>query len=119
MQIGGPDDKFLIAGGSLDGGVAMFERTGDGGNLTLLATNTDLPTRTTFVFFDNGSASAGADAGEIDAVESTTSKRGLPEESTSGLSKPENNSALGENVRAWAKAVSVQVLLVSAVFVFA
>ena len=52
MQIGGPDDRFLIAGGNTAGGVAMFERAGDGGDLQLLARNNDLPTRTSFVFFD-------------------------------------------------------------------
>ena len=50
MQLFGPNLQYLIAGGYAGGGVAVFERTGDGGNLTLLARNTDLPTRTSFVW---------------------------------------------------------------------
>lgn len=52
MQLGGPNLEYLIAGGYEGGGVAVFERTGTGGNLTLLARNTVLPTRTSFVWLD-------------------------------------------------------------------
>lgn len=52
MQLGGPNLEYLIAGGFAGGGVAVFERTGNGGGLNLLARNTDLPTRTSFVFLD-------------------------------------------------------------------
>jgi len=52
MALGGPNLQYLIAGGYAGGGVAMFERTGNGGNLTLLARNTDLPTRSSFVFVE-------------------------------------------------------------------
>lgn len=43
-------DAFLIAGANLDGGVAMFQRTNGGRNMTLVATNTDIANRTSFVF---------------------------------------------------------------------
>ncbi|KJA21813.1 hypothetical protein HYPSUDRAFT_682420 [Hypholoma sublateritium FD-334 SS-4] len=43
-------DAFLIAGANLDGGVAMFQRTNEGRNMTLVATNTDIANRTSFVF---------------------------------------------------------------------
>ena len=49
MQLFGPNSEFLIAGGYGGGGVAVFQRTGNGNGLELLARNTDLPTRTSFV----------------------------------------------------------------------
>ena len=50
MQFFGDDDRFLIASGVAgDAGVLVFERTGNGGNLTLLTSNTEIPTRTSFV----------------------------------------------------------------------
>lgn len=49
MQVFGPNSEFLIAGGFGGGGVAVFQRTGNGNGLQLLARNTDLPTRTSFV----------------------------------------------------------------------
>ena len=49
MQLFGPNSEFLIAGGYGGGGVAVFQRTGTGNGLELLARNTDLPTRTSFV----------------------------------------------------------------------
>lgn len=51
MQFFGEDDKYLIASGvDGDAGVLVFERTGDGGNLTLVAQNLEVPTRTSFVW---------------------------------------------------------------------
>ncbi|OCB91011.1 putative isomerase YbhE [Sanghuangporus baumii] len=50
MQFFGEDDRFLIASGVAgDAGVLVFERTGNGGNLTLSTSNTEIPTRTSFV----------------------------------------------------------------------
>ena len=49
MQLFGPNEEFLIAGGYAAGGVAVFKRTGSGEGLQLLARNTNLPTRTSFV----------------------------------------------------------------------
>jgi len=43
-------DEFLIAGANVDGGVAMFQRVDGGRNLTLVARNTDIANRTSFVF---------------------------------------------------------------------
>jgi len=50
MQLFGENDEFLIAGGFAAGGVAVFGRTGNGNGLELIARNTDLPTRTSFVW---------------------------------------------------------------------
>ncbi|EJD08471.1 putative isomerase YbhE [Fomitiporia mediterranea MF3/22] len=50
MEFFGDDDRFLVASGVAgSAGVLVFERTGDGGNLTLLASNTEIPNRTSFV----------------------------------------------------------------------
>jgi len=43
-------DEFLVAGANVDGGVAVFKRTDSGRNLTVVARNTDIPSRTSFVF---------------------------------------------------------------------
>ncbi|KAJ2923344.1 hypothetical protein H1R20_g13751, partial [Candolleomyces eurysporus] len=43
-------DEFLIAGANLDGGVAVFRRTEGGRNLELVTRNTELQSRTSFVF---------------------------------------------------------------------
>jgi len=43
-------DEFLIAGANVDGGVAVFSRIDGGRNLTLVARNTDIANRTSFVF---------------------------------------------------------------------
>lgn len=43
-------DEFLIAGANTDGGVAIFRRTQGGRALDLVARNTDVPSRTSFVF---------------------------------------------------------------------
>ncbi|THH03776.1 hypothetical protein EW145_g6014 [Phellinidium pouzarii] len=51
MQFFGEEDRYLIASGVAgDAGVLVYERTGNGGNLTLLAQNTEVPTRTSFVW---------------------------------------------------------------------
>lgn len=53
MAIGRVDDgseEFLVAGGNLDGGVAVLKRVDGGRNLTLVARNGDVATRTSFVF---------------------------------------------------------------------
>ncbi|KAH9896869.1 putative isomerase YbhE [Cubamyces lactineus] len=53
MQLGGPEKEFLIAGGVAgDGGVIMLKRTEGGRNLTLLARNTEIPTRVGFVWLN-------------------------------------------------------------------
>lgn len=53
MWIGGPDDEFVVAGGVVGtGGVVVFRRTEGGANLEEVARNTDIPTRTSFVFGD-------------------------------------------------------------------
>ncbi|PPQ97924.1 hypothetical protein CVT26_002986 [Gymnopilus dilepis] len=43
-------DEYLIAGANVDGGVAMFQRVDGGRNLTLVARNTEIANRTSFVF---------------------------------------------------------------------
>lgn len=43
-------DEFLVAGANVDGGVAVFKRTDGGRNLSEVARNTDIPSRTSFVF---------------------------------------------------------------------
>ena len=51
MQFFGDDDKYLIASGVAgDAGVLVFDRTGNGSNLTLIAQNLEVPTRTSFVW---------------------------------------------------------------------
>jgi 6-phosphogluconolactonase (cycloisomerase 2 family) len=51
MEFGGPDNQYLIAGGVVGtAGVAVFQRTNGGANLTLIARDTTLPTRTSFVW---------------------------------------------------------------------
>ncbi|KAI0330347.1 putative isomerase YbhE [Cubamyces sp. BRFM 1775] len=53
MQLGGPEKEFLIAGGVAgDAGVIMLKRTEGGRNLTLLARNTEIPTRASFVWLN-------------------------------------------------------------------
>jgi len=51
MNVFGPDLQYIIAGGYAAGGVAVYQRTGAGEGLTLLARNTDLPTRTSFAWY--------------------------------------------------------------------
>lgn len=51
VEFFGDDDQYLVASGVAgDAGVLVFERTGNGGNLTLLTANIEVPTRTSFVF---------------------------------------------------------------------
>ncbi|KAF7324632.1 putative isomerase YbhE [Mycena kentingensis (nom. inval.)] len=53
MAIGRVDDggdEFIIAGANTVGGVAVFRRVEEGRNLELVARNTDLDSRTSFVF---------------------------------------------------------------------
>lgn len=54
MEIGNDDnggEAYLIAGGCAGfGGVAIYQRTDGGRNLTLVARNTDIPTRTSFAW---------------------------------------------------------------------
>jgi hypothetical protein len=46
----GGGDAYLIAGAFVKGGIVMFNRTNGGRNLTEVARNQDLSTRTSFVF---------------------------------------------------------------------
>jgi 6-phosphogluconolactonase (cycloisomerase 2 family) len=51
MQIGGPNNEYLIAGSYAGGaGVAVFQRTNGGANLTLIARDSTVGTRTSFVW---------------------------------------------------------------------
>ena len=53
MMIGGPQNEYLIAAGVAgDAGVIMLKRTKGGADLEIIANNTDLPTRTSFVWLD-------------------------------------------------------------------
>jgi 6-phosphogluconolactonase (cycloisomerase 2 family) len=42
MVFGGPDDRWLIAGGVSNGGVKIFERVDEGRDLKAIATNEDI-----------------------------------------------------------------------------
>ncbi len=51
MEFGGENSEYLVASGVVGaGGVAVFERTEGGKNLFEVARNTDVPTRTSFVW---------------------------------------------------------------------
>jgi hypothetical protein len=50
MMFGGPDDKYLIAGGVNGGGVRMFERIDGGRSLRLIATNDSIQSPTDFLW---------------------------------------------------------------------
>ncbi|THH31642.1 hypothetical protein EUX98_g2531 [Antrodiella citrinella] len=53
MMIGGPQNEFLIASGVAgDAGVIMLKRTSGGADLEIIANNTDIPTRSSFVWLD-------------------------------------------------------------------
>ena len=53
MALGGPENEYLIASGEAgSGGTIILKRTEGGSNLTTVARNTDVPTRTTFVWLD-------------------------------------------------------------------
>ena len=46
-------DEYLVAGGVAGtGGVVVFRRTEGGRNLEFVARNTEIPTRTTFVWIE-------------------------------------------------------------------
>lgn len=51
MQFGGPDNRYLVASGVVgNGGVIVFERTGKGDQFRKVASNTDVPNLTSFVW---------------------------------------------------------------------
>ncbi|KAJ6551294.1 Lactonase, 7-bladed beta-propeller-domain-containing protein [Mycena capillaripes] len=51
MEFGGEDDEYLIAGGVAGtAGVVIYKRVDGGRNLTEVVRNTDVPTRTSFVW---------------------------------------------------------------------
>ena len=50
MAFGGPDDKFLVAGGANGGGVKVFERIDDGKSLKLVASNDSVKAPTGFLW---------------------------------------------------------------------
>jgi len=50
MAFGGPDDKFLIAGGTNGGGVKVFERVDGGASLKLVAVNDAVEAPTGFLW---------------------------------------------------------------------
>ncbi|PIL23474.1 hypothetical protein GSI_14785 [Ganoderma sinense ZZ0214-1] len=53
MELGGPENEFLIASGVAgDGGTIMLKRMEGGRNLEILARNTEFPTRSTFVWLN-------------------------------------------------------------------
>ncbi|KAH8103373.1 putative isomerase YbhE [Cristinia sonorae] len=53
MMVGGPENEFLIASGVAgNAGVIMLKRTNGGADLEIIATNQQLPTRTSFVWLD-------------------------------------------------------------------
>ncbi|KAI0794979.1 putative isomerase YbhE [Abortiporus biennis] len=53
MMLGGPENEFLIASGVAgDAGVIMLKRTNGGADLEIVATNTEIPTRISFVWLD-------------------------------------------------------------------
>ena len=51
MEFGGPDNRYLVASGVVgDGGVIVFERVGQGADFVQVASNKDIPNRTSFVW---------------------------------------------------------------------
>lgn len=50
IVFGGPDDKWLVAGGVLGGGVKVFERTEGGKNLKVVAELKDIEAATGFLW---------------------------------------------------------------------
>lgn len=51
MQFGGPDNRYLVASGVVgNGGVAVFERVGEGDQFVEVARNKDIPNLTSFVW---------------------------------------------------------------------
>ena len=53
MQLGGPEKEFLIAAGVAgSAGTKMFKRVNGGQDLELIANNTDIPQRSSFVWLN-------------------------------------------------------------------
>jgi 6-phosphogluconolactonase (cycloisomerase 2 family) len=50
MAFGGPDDKWLVAGGALGGGVKVFERVDGGKGLKVVAANSSVEAPTGFLW---------------------------------------------------------------------
>jgi len=50
MVFGGPDDKFLVAGGARGGGVKVFERINGGKSLKAIASNDSVEAPTGFLW---------------------------------------------------------------------
>ncbi len=50
MAFGGPDDKWLIAGGAQGGGIKIFERVNDGKGLVEIAANNEAESPTGFLW---------------------------------------------------------------------
>ncbi|KAK0446975.1 Lactonase, 7-bladed beta-propeller-domain-containing protein [Desarmillaria tabescens] len=50
MAFGGPDDKWLVAGGALGGGIKIFERVNDGKGLVEIAANNEAESPTGFLW---------------------------------------------------------------------
>lgn len=50
MAFGGPDDRWLVAGGVHGGGVKVFERVDEGKGLKLLASNEGIEGSTAFLW---------------------------------------------------------------------
>lgn len=51
MQFGGPNNSYLVASGVVgNGGVMVFERVGNGDQFVQVASNTDIPNLTSFVW---------------------------------------------------------------------
>jgi 6-phosphogluconolactonase (cycloisomerase 2 family) len=50
IAFGGPDDRWLIAGGVNGGGVSIFERIDGGRNLKLVARNENIESPTGFLW---------------------------------------------------------------------
>lgn len=50
MVFGGPDDRYLIAGGAMGGGIKMLERIDGGKSLRVIATNDSVEAPTSFLW---------------------------------------------------------------------
>ncbi|KAK0212099.1 Lactonase, 7-bladed beta-propeller-domain-containing protein [Desarmillaria ectypa] len=50
MAFGGPDDKWLVAGGAQGGGIKIFERVDDGKGLVEIAANSEVESPTGFLW---------------------------------------------------------------------
>lgn len=126
MQFGGVDNKFLIAGANTQGGVAMFERTGDGGDLNLLATNLELQNRTSFAFLEDVESvdepvgdGESTEEGRLVTVSSapTGVQNGEPQPQADNQTVASDSSA--PTAQAWLSTVMAQVLLLAMIFTLA